>query len=268
MTDLVEQKNHRADARQAGRPVLETARRDRPKAPGRDGSLGIKDRPGWIPPVADLSYMEFPEIRLPDGDLPDMDDVGWILPDTDGVFWERPEDDGPVRNPRSGDADAARDKPGHAGGRVARVRRGDFVQLVRDGVGGFLGVALLLALAWLVLPASSALAGCEATGETADRAVSARREHYEQADSFPDAAETSQALSNCLGSLDRLGVIISPVLVPMPDLGSVTDQICRAARRVVLEKRPPDIPPLPPVTGTRRELRRTDDVLNLREALR
>jgi hypothetical protein len=113
-----------------------------------------------------------------------------------------------------------------------------------------------------------AMADCETTAQAAAGAMAARREQRERRASFPDAAARAEATKGCLGALNEWAALVSPVLTPVPDLGGITEELCREARDNALRLVPRELAPAAQAAGRKMYGRDRDFAQEVRDALR
>jgi hypothetical protein len=101
-----------------------------------------------------------------------------------------------------------------------------------------LNLAFILAFLGAAAFSGQARADCQETSASADAAIEESRARYEYRGSFPDPAQTAQALDDCLSGLVGYPIDLSLDLGPLPNLSEITDRVCREARQAALNKIP------------------------------
>jgi hypothetical protein len=129
-------------------------------------------------------------------------------------------------------------------------------------------IAAAMAAAVLALSAPPARACCAATESTAAEAMADARLRYEERDAFPSPEETRRAWESCLSGLESYGIVLAPDLIPMPDLGELTERLCRQTRAMVMDRIPEIVPSFGPSPGVNRMVRNPALADELSRALR
>ena len=127
--------------------------------------------------------------------------------------------------------------------RLCRMAKRPFMLISRSNrrlsrFQAFLPTVFAVMAFWAFFASIGAQADCQETDITADAAMEDAKERYESRDGFANATETREAWDSCLSGLFGYSMVFGPVLAPLPDLGEVTDRLCRQTRQLVLDKMP------------------------------
>jgi hypothetical protein len=126
-------------------------------------------------------------------------------------------------------------------------------------------VASLMLIFLAAVPAS---AECLSAEKTSKEVMAQKMAHYEEGSSFVSLEASRESMRTCLSALEGIGVTVSPSLLPMPDLLEVTERLCRAGRRTLLDQIPTEPAALPQAGGLKGYRRKYDIGLEVRDALK